>query len=187
VPPQDTITKDNVSITVDAVIYYKIVNPGASVIEVSDFASAISQLAQTSMRNAIGEVPLDALLSQRDEISDKIKVMVDKVSTPWGIKVISLQLKHIELPDDMKRVMAKAAEAERFKKATIIRSEGENIAAEAIAQAAGILNSADGALNLRTLQSLNDIASDPSNTVTFFVPLDIIKNYSGDAKSSKRK
>ncbi|MBI5036067.1 slipin family protein [Candidatus Micrarchaeota archaeon] len=182
VPSQDAITKDNISLRVDAVLYYRLADAEKAVIEVQDFSYATAQLAQTTMRNVVGEVTLDQLLAERDKISEKIRTIVDKATDPWGIKVDGVELKHIELPDDMKRVMAKAAEAERMRRATIIRSEGEAAAADVLSQAATTLNKQDGAMNLRTLQSLNDIASDPSNSVTFFVPLDIVKNYMGKKK-----
>ncbi|MBI4360850.1 slipin family protein [Candidatus Micrarchaeota archaeon] len=182
VPSQEAITRDNISVKVDAVLYYKIVNAEESVIEVRDFAYATAQLAQTTMRNAVGEVTLDQVLSERDKISEKIRIIVDEATDPWGVKVEAVELKRVELPEDMKRVMAKAAEAERVKRATIIRSDGEAQASHVLSQAATLLNKQEGALNLRTLQSLNDIASDPSNQVTFFVPLDIIKNYTGMKK-----
>jgi regulator of protease activity HflC (stomatin/prohibitin superfamily) len=182
VPSQDTITKDNISIRVDAVLYFKVTSAESSVIEVRDFISATSQLAQTTMRNMIGEATLDELLSNREEISEKIRIIVDKATDPWGVKVESVELKHVELPEQMKRIMAKAAEAERVKRATIIRSQGEAEASKIVSEAAAILGKQEGALNLRTLQSLNDIASDPSNKVTFFVPLDILKNYKGEKK-----
>ncbi len=179
VPQQNTITKDNVSVNVNAVLYFKIFDAQLSVIKVENYLDAVSQLAQTTMRNVVGEVTLDELLSQRDKISQKIKDIVDKASDPWGVKVISVDLKHIELAEEMKRVMAKAAEAERLRRAIIIRSEGDAIASTKIAQAAKIIAEAKGALHLRTLQSLNDIASDPTNKVNFVVPLDTMKAYSG--------
>ncbi len=179
VPQQNAITKDNVSVNVNAVLYFKIFNAQLSVIKVENYLDAVSQLAQTTMRNVVGEVTLDELLSQRDKISNKIKEIVDKASDPWGVKVISVDLKHIELAEEMKRVMAKAAEAERLRRAIIIRSDGDAIASTKIAQAAKIIAEAKGALHLRTLQSLNDIASDPTNKVNFVVPLDTMKAYLG--------
>ena len=182
VPSQDAITRDNISLRVDAVLYFKVVDAKKAVIEIRDFEYATTQLAQTTMRNAVGEVTLDQLLSERDKISEKIRGVVDKATDPWGIRVEMVELRHIELPVDMKRIIAKAAEAERLKRATIIRSQGEADAAEVVTKAAEILNRQEGALNLRTLQSLNDIASDASNTVSFFVPLDVLKNYKGTSK-----
>lgn len=179
VPEQDTITKDNVTVKVNAVLYYKISNAEHAIIKVENFQYAISQLAQTTMRTVVGQIFLDQLLSQRDKVSERIRQIVDKASDPWGIKVESVELKHIELPQDMKRVMAKAAEAERIKRATIIRSEGEAMASITVGKAAKLIGSQEGALQLRTLQSLNDIASDPSNTVHFIVPFEILKAIEG--------
>jgi regulator of protease activity HflC (stomatin/prohibitin superfamily) len=184
VPQQSPITKDNVSITVDAVIYYRVMkeNPENSINKVENFHYAINQLAQTTMRNVIGELTLDEILSNRDDVSKKIQKIVDKSSDPWSIKVEAVELKKIELPDSMKTVMAKAAAAERIKRAAIIKSEGEAQAAKIIGEAANLISSVDGGLNLRTLQSLGNIASDPSNEVVFFVPLDVIKPLEGYKK-----
>jgi regulator of protease activity HflC (stomatin/prohibitin superfamily) len=184
VAEQSPITKDNVSITVDAVIYYRIMKetPQDSVIKVEDYRYAINQLAQTTMRNVVGETTLDELLSKREAISDKIRSIVDKVSTPWGIKVVSVELKRVELPESMKRIMANQAEAERVRRAVIIRSEGEALASKVVAQAAEVITSTEGGLNMRTLQSLAQIASDQSNQVHFYVPLDVIQPYEGYRK-----
>lgn len=181
VPEQSPITRDNVSITVDAVIYYRVIKDQAqnSVIKVEDFAYAISQLAQTTMRNIIGEMSLDEILSNRDEASKKIQLIVDKASDPWGIKVEAVELKRIELPESMKTIMAKAAEAERIKRAVIIKSLGEAQAAKIVAEAAEVIGSVEGGLNLRTLQGIGNIASDPSNEIVFFVPLDVIRPLEG--------
>ncbi|OGL74160.1 hypothetical protein A3C96_03515 [Candidatus Uhrbacteria bacterium RIFCSPHIGHO2_02_FULL_60_10] len=179
VPAQDAITKDNISAKINAVIYYKIVDPAKSVIEVESVHYAVLQLAQTTMRNIVGEVTLDELLSQRKVISDKIETIVDEVTMGWGVEVTSVELKDINLPPDMIRTIAKQAEAERERRAVIINSEGEVAAAQNLAQAAGILSQAPGALHLRTLNSINDISSDQSNTVVFTVPLEILKAYVG--------
>lgn len=187
VPQQSPITKDNVSISVDAVIYYKIRAEEAdkSIIKVDDFRYAISQLAQTAMRNVIGEMTLDEVLSNRDEASGKIKEIVDKASDPWGIKVESVELKHIELPESMKTIMAKAAEAERIRRAAVIKASGEADAAKIVSKAAGVIGSVEGGLNLRTLQELDNISSDPSNETIFFVPLDMFKSIGGYKKVKK--
>lgn len=177
VPDQDCITKDNVTVKVNAVLYYKIKGSKEAIIEVEDYHTAISQLAQTTMRDVVGEVELDQLLTNRDAISTRIQTLVDKASDPWGIQVESVDLKHIELPKDMVRVMAKAAEADREKKAVIIKAEGEVIASNNMAKAAHTLASAPGALHLRTLQSLNDLSSDQSNTVIFAIPLEILRAF----------
>jgi len=179
VPDQDAITKDNVSVNVNAVLYYKVANAESAILKVEYFDYAVSQLAQTTMRDVVGEVTLDQLLTNRDEISQRIQEIVDKASDPWGIKIESVDLKHIELPENMKRTIAKQAEAEREKRAVIIKAEGEVIAADNMAKAANILGSANGALHLRTLQSINDLSSDQSNTVIFAMPLEILRAFEG--------
>lgn len=177
VPNQEAITKDNVSCQINAVIYYKVSDAAKAIIEVEKFYYAISQLAQTTMRNVVGEVDLDELLSQRDKISQRIREIVDSASDPWGIKVDNVELKDVLLPEDMKRTIAKQAEAEREKRAVIIKAEGEVIASENMSKAAKILSESHGALHLRTLQSLNDLSSDQSNTVIFAVPLEILRAF----------
>jgi len=179
VPDQEAITKDNISIKINAVIYYKISDAGKSVIEVENYYFAISQLAQTTMRNIVGEVTLDELLKSREEIANRIETIVEKVSDNWGIVVEAVELKDIGLPDDLKRTMAKAAEAEREKKAVVIASEGEVLAAENVTKAATMLASAPGALHLRTLQSINDISSDQSNTTVWMVPVEVLRAVEG--------
>ena len=177
VPNQEAITKDNISVSVNAVIYYKVWEADKAVLEVEDFYYAISQLAQTTMRNAVGQVDLDELLSQRDKVSENIRDIIDKATDPWGIKVDSVELKDVILPEEMKRVIGKQAEAEREKRAIIIKAEGEVIAANNLAKAAQTLSEAKGALHLRTLQSINDISSDQSNTIVFAVPLEILRAF----------
>jgi len=182
VPDQKAITKDNIAVGVNAVIYYKVADAGKVILEVENFFYAVSQLAQTTMRNAVGEVELDELLSQRDNVSERIRSVVDKATDPWGIKVDNVELKDIALPENMERTIAKQAEAERERRAVIIKAEGEVAAAENMSKAAAILASAPGALHLRTLQSINDISSDQSNTVVFAVPLEILRAIEGLAK-----
>lgn len=177
VPDQDAITRDNVSINVNAVLYYKVIHSAHAILEVENFYYAVSQLSQTTMRDVVGEVNLDQLLSSRDEISHRIQQIVDSATDPWGIKVVSVDLKHIELPKDMQRTIAKQAEAEREKRAVIIKAEGEVAAAENMAKAAAMLSSSSGALHLRTLQSINDLSSDQSNTVIFAVPLEVLRAF----------
>ena len=160
---------------VNAVLYYLISSAERAVLEVENFANAVSQLAQTTMRDVVGEVTLDDLLSNRDQVSKKIQEIVDKASDPWGIKVQSVDLKHIELPKDMKRTMGKEAEAERERRAVIIKSRGELSASDNLARAAANLAKSPGALHLRTLHSINDLSSDQSNTVVFAVPLEILR------------
>lgn len=177
VPDQDAITKDNVTVNVNAVLYYKVVAADKAILEVESFWYAVSQLAQTTMRDVVGEITLDELLANRDQISNRIQQIVDKATDPWGIKVVSVDLKHIELPKDMQRTIAKQAEAERERRAVIIKAEGEVAAAENMSKAANMLNAAPGALHLRTLQSLNDLSSDQSNTVVFAIPLEVLRAF----------
>lgn len=185
VPDQKAITRDNVSVTVNAVIYYKVAFAEKAVIEVENFFYAISQYAQTTMRNIVGSVTLDELLSKRDEIADRIKEIVDKETDEWGIKVNNVELKDVSLPESMERTIAKQAEAEREKRAVIINSEGELAAAANIAAAAKMLAASDGALHLRTLQAINDISSDQSNTVVFMTPMEVLKAFEGFGKKKE--
>lgn len=187
VPDQDAITKDNVSLKVNAVLYYKVADAQKAVIEVEDFEYAVSQLAQTTMRDVVGEVSLDELLSKRDQISKRIREIVDKATDPWGIKIESVELKHVELPEQLKRTIGKEAEAEREKRSVIIKAEGEVIAANNMAKAASTLAKSTGALHLRTLQTLNDLSSDQSNTVVLGVPLEILRAFEGKNSVSFKK
>ncbi|PJE64320.1 MAG: hypothetical protein COU90_02615 [Candidatus Ryanbacteria bacterium CG10_big_fil_rev_8_21_14_0_10_43_42] len=185
VPDQEAITKDNISIRVNAVVYFKVHDARAAIIEITNYMFAISQLAQTTMRDIVGEVELDELLANRDEISKKIKGIVDTATDPWGITVVSVDLKHIELPEDMKRTISKQAEAERERRAVIIKAQGEVAAATDMARAAEILASTPGALHLRSLQSLNDISSDQSNTIVFAVPLEVLRAFEALSQVNK--
>jgi len=185
VPDQDAITKDNVSIKVNAVLYYKVADSKKAIIEVEEFNYAVSQLAQTTMRDVVGEVTLDELLSKRDSVSKRIREIVDKATDPWGIKVDSVELKHVELPEQLKRTIGKEAEAEREKRAVIIKAQGEVIASENMAKAARTLASGPGALHLRTLQTLNDLSSDKSNTVVIGIPLEMLRAFEKSNKSKK--
>lgn len=182
VPDQEAITKDNISVKVNAVIYYKVTEADKAIIEVENFYYAVSQLAQTTMRNIVGEVDLDELLSNRDAIAGKIRDIVDQATDVWGVKVNSVELKDVTLPEEMKRVIGKQAEAERERRAVIIKAEGEVRAAENIAKAATMLSGAEGSMHLRTLHSINDISSDQSNTVVFAVPLEVLRAFEGFAK-----
>lgn len=183
VPSQEAITKDNISVAVNAVVYYKIISAEKAILEVEDYYYAMSQLAQTTMRNATGQVDLDELLSQRDKVSENIRKVIDEQSDPWGIKVLNVELKDIILPEEMKRTIGKQAEAEREKRAIVIKSEGEVIAAQNMAKAADLLSKSDGALHLRTLQTLNDVSSDQSNTIIFATPLEILRAFEGFNKN----
>lgn len=184
VPDQEAITKDNISVKVNAVIYYKVGSADRAVIEVENFYYAVSQLAQTTMRNVVGEVNLDELLSGREAIAEKIRLIVDKATDAWGIDVRSVELKDVTLPEDLKRVIGKQAEAEREKRAVIIKAEGEVIAADNLAKAANTLSAANGALHLRTLNTLNDLSSDQSNTVIFAIPVEVLRAIEGLVKKN---
>lgn len=177
VPDQEAITKDNISVRVNAVIYYRVSDAEKAILEVENFYHAVSELAQTTMRNIVGEVDLDELLSNRTTIAEKIRQIIDKESDLWGVKVQSVELKDAVLPEDMKRTIAKQAEAEREKRAVIIKAEGEVVAAENMAKAASILAGSQGALHLRTLQTLNDVSSDQSNTMVFITPIEVLRAF----------
>lgn len=179
VPAQEAITKDNVSVQINAVIYYKIFDASKAILAVENFYYAVGQLAQTTMRNLVGSVKLDELLTERDKISDEICGIIDKASDPWGIKVENVELKDVSLPEDMKRVLAIAAEAEREKTAVITKAQGEVEASDNLAKAAKIMAETPGALHLRTLSTLSDISSDKSNTVVFCLPIEIIEAMKG--------
>lgn len=177
VPDQKAITKDNVQVHVNAVIYYKVADTEKAVLNVEDYYYAMLQFAQTSMRNAIGEVELDTLLAERAHVSDRIKTVVDTATLDWGIDVTSVELKDIALDPQMERTIAKQAEAERERRAVIITSEGEVAASENLAKAAATLSAAPGALHIRTLQAINDVSSDQSNTIVFAVPVEILSAF----------
>lgn len=185
VPDQKAITKDNIPATVNAVIYYSVVDAAKAIIAVEDFRYAISQYAQTTMRNIVGEVTLDELLANRDSIADRIRAIVETETGAWGLKVSNVELKDVSLPPEMERTIAKQAEAERERRAVIITSEGEVAASANMAKAAATLAAVPGALHLRTLQSINDMSSDQSNTVVFMVPVEVLKAFEGFVKNGK--
>ena len=186
VPEQDAITADNVSIRINAVIYYKIFDAGKAICEVENFYYAVGQLAQTTMRNIVGSVTLDQLLSDREKISTEICEVIDKETDPWGVKVENVELKDISLPEEMKRVLAKAAEAEREKAAVITKAQGEVEAAENLAKAANTMGSTPGALHLRTLATINDLSSDQSNTIIFALPVEVLRALDGITNKNKK-
>jgi len=177
VPDQKVITRDNVSASINAVIYYKVNDAAKAMLEVEDFMFAVSQLAQTTMRNIVGSADLDEVLAEREKLSERIKIIVDAATDEWGISVENVELKDFFLPEDMERTIAKQAEAERERRAVIIKAEGEVAASENMAKAAGILSGAPGALHLRSLQTLNDLSSDQSNTVIFAVPIEVLRAF----------
>jgi regulator of protease activity HflC (stomatin/prohibitin superfamily) len=183
VPPQDVITRDNVSVKVNAVIYFRVMDPRKSVVEVENYQYATSQLAQTTLRSVLGQVELDDLLSQRERLNQQLQHILDEQTDVWGIKVSSVEVKHVDLPPDMQRAMARLAEAEREKRAKIIHAAGELEASEKLAQAAGVIATQPIAITLRYLQTLTEIASEKNSTIVFPLPvemLNIIKRFGGD-------
>ncbi len=179
VPDQKVITRDNVSASINAVIYYRVSDAAKATLEVEDFRYAVSQLAQTTMRNIVGSGELDEVLAERDKLSQKIRDIIDVETDKWGIAVENVELKDFFLPEDMERTIAKQAEAERERRAVIIKAEGEVVAAENIAKAAKIMAETPGGLHLRTLQTLNDLSSDQSNTVIFATPIEVLRAFEG--------
>ena len=177
VPQQKTITKDNVTITINAVVYFRVFDAEKAVLEVKDAYFAVTQLAQTTLRNSIGGVELDELLSNLKKISKDIKEIIDLETDPWGIKVERVEIKDIKLPEDMERVIAKVAEAEREKRAIIVKSAGEVEAALKLSEAAKTMAETPGAMHLRTLATLNDLSSDKSNTIVFAMPVEILRYF----------
>jgi len=177
VPTQDVITKDNVSIKVNAVVYFRVMQPDKAIVEVENFLVATSQLSQTTLRSILGQSELDELLSQRDKINRELAIIIDQQTEPWGIKVSNVEVKHVDLPQEMQRAMAKQAEAERERRAKVIHAEGEFQASQRLADAAKIISSNPAALQLRFLQTLTEISSEQSSTIIFPVPLDIISAF----------
>ena len=174
VPPQDVITKDNVSVKVNAVIYYRVLDPNKAVVEVEQFHYATSQLAQTTLRSILGQVELDDLLSKRERLNEEIQSILDRHTDPWGIKVSMVEVKHVDLPSEMQRAMAKQAEAEREKRAKIIHADGEFLAAAALTKAATLIAAEPVSLQLRYLQTLTEIAADKNSTILFPIPVDFL-------------
>jgi regulator of protease activity HflC (stomatin/prohibitin superfamily) len=182
VPTQDVITKDNVSIKVNAVVYFRVMQPDKAIVEVENYLFATSQLSQTTLRSILGQSELDELLSQRDKINRELAKIIDHQTEPWGIKVSNVEVKHIDLPQEMQRAMAKQAEAERERRAKVIHAEGEFQASQRLSDAAQIISSNPAALQLRFLQTLTEVASEQSSTIIFPVPLDIISAFLPKAK-----
>jgi len=177
VPPQDVITRDNVSVEVNAVIYFRVMEPTNAIIDVEDYLFATLQLAQTTLRSVCGQVELDEILAERDKINRKLQVILDRHTDPWGIKVTAVEVKHIDLPDEMRRSMARQAEAERERRAKVINAEGEYQAANRLAEAAGIIRKYPEALHLRYLQTLREISSESNSTTLFPIPIDLFKPF----------
>jgi regulator of protease activity HflC (stomatin/prohibitin superfamily) len=175
VPPQDIITRDNVSVKVNAVVYYRVIDARRAVVEVEDYSYATSQLAQTTLRSVLGQAELDDLLASRDRLNQELQQILDHQTDPWGIKVSAVEVKHVDLPENMQRAMARQAEAEREKRAKIIHAEGELIASEKLSQAAGVINTQAGAMTLRYLQTLNEIAAERNSTIVFPLPIELLE------------
>lgn len=174
VPPQDVITKDNVSVKVSAVLYFRVIDPNRAVVEVADFLFATSQLAQTTLRSVCGQAELDELLAEREKINTRLQDILDTQTDPWGIKVVTVEVKHIDLPQEMQRAMARQAEAERERRAKVINAEGEFQAAQKLADASAVIGQHPMALQLRFLQTLTEVASENNSTTIFPLPIDLI-------------
>ncbi len=174
VPPQDVITKDNVSVKVNAVVYFRVMEPNRAIVEVENFHYATSQLAQTTLRSVLGQVELDGLLSEREALNKQLQQILDTQTDPWGVKVSAVEVKHVDLPPDMQRAMARQAEAEREKRAKIIHADGEFIASEKLAQAAGVMAREPLAVTLRYLQTATEVAGEKNSTLVFPLPIDLI-------------
>jgi regulator of protease activity HflC (stomatin/prohibitin superfamily) len=177
VPPQDIITKDNVSVKVNAVVYFRVLEPTRAIVEVENFLFATSQLAQTTLRSILGQTELDQLLSERETLNDQLQTVIDQQTDPWGIKVSMVEVKHVDLPQEMQRAMAKQAEAEREKRAKVIHASGELQASESLAQAANAISANPVTLQLRYLQTLSDIATERNSTILFPLPLELLRAF----------
>jgi len=185
VPPQEVITRDNVSVKVNAVLYFRVLHPEKSVIQVENYLYGTSQLAQTTLRSVCGQAELDDLLAERDQINQKLQEIIDLQTEPWGVKVRAVEVKQIDLPQEMQRVIARQAEAEREKRAKVIHAEGEFQAAQRLAEAAEVLQSQEAALQLRYLQTLSEIATENNSTTLFPVPIDILRPFYNIAAKTK--
>lgn len=177
VPPQDVITKDNVSIKVNAVVYFRVVSPEKAILEVEDFYYATSQISQTTLRSILGQFELDDLLSNREKINLELQDVIDKQTDPWGVKVTAVEIKHIDLPQEMQRAMAKQAEAERERRSKIIHAEGELQSAEKLSQASEIISKNPITIQLRYLQTLNEVASEKNSTIVFPIPIELLNSF----------
>jgi regulator of protease activity HflC (stomatin/prohibitin superfamily) len=185
VPPQDIITRDNVSVKVNAVVYFRVLDPRRAVVEVENYMYATSQLSQTTLRSVLGQAELDDLLAERERLNQELQKILDHQTDPWGIKVSAVEVKHVDLPQDMQRAMARQAEAEREKRAKIIHAEGELIASEKLSQAAGIIDREPAAMTLRYLQTLTEIAAEQNSTIIFPLPIELMRMLRGtDRKES---
>jgi len=177
VPPQDVITRDNVSVKVNAVVYFRVVDPSRAVVSVENYLYATSQLSQTTLRSVLGQADLDTLLSERDKLNEQLQEIIDKHTDPWGIKVSMVEVKHVDLPQEMQRAMARQAEAEREKRAKIIHAQGELEASQALGEAATVISANSVTLQLRYLQTLTEIATEKNSTIVFPLPIDLLKAF----------
>jgi regulator of protease activity HflC (stomatin/prohibitin superfamily) len=175
VPPQDIITRDNVSVKVNAVVFFRVINPTRAIVEVENFLYATSQLAQTTLRSVLGQAELDDLLAERERLNQQLQKILDQQTDPWGIKVSAVEVKHVDLPADMQRAIARQAEAEREKRAKIIHAEGELIASDKLAQAAAVIDREPAAITLRYLQTLTEISAEKNSTIIFPLPIDLLR------------
>jgi len=183
VPPQDVITKDNVSVKVNAVVYFRVMDPNRAIVEVENFHYATSQLAQTTLRSVLGQVELDGLLSERESLNQELQEILDTHTDPWGVKVSSVEVKHVDLPDNMQRAMARQAEAEREKRAKIIHADGEFIASQKLSEAAQVLGTHPLGVTLRYLQTATEIAGENNSTLVFPLPIDLLSSLLGQKKA----
>ncbi|WP_423739493.1 slipin family protein [Desulfuromonas soudanensis] len=186
VPPQDVITKDNVSVKVNAVLYFRVVAPEKSLIEVENYLYATSQLAQTSLRSVLGQSELDELLAQRDRINQHLQEILDRQTDPWGVKISNVEIKHVDLPLEMQRAMARQAEAERERRSKVIHAEGEFQASQKLADAAKIISTENGALQLRFLQTLTEVSAEKNSTIIFPIPIDLISPFLQQKEKSEK-
>jgi len=186
VPPQDVITRDNVSVKVNAVVYFRVMDPNKAIVAVANFFEATSQIAQTTLRSVLGQVELDELLSNREDINQRLQKIIDKQTEPWGIKVSVVEVKNVDLPPEMTRAIARQAEAERERRSKVIHAEGEFQASQKLGEAAGVITKAPGAMQLRFLQTLTEVSSAKSTTIVFPLPIDLfepfLKKYGPDSK-----
>ena len=183
VPPQDVITRDNVSVKVNAVVYFRVVDPNRAVVSVENYLYATSQLSQTTLRSVLGQADLDELLSAREKLNERLQEIIDKHTDPWGIKVSMVEVKHVDLPQEMQRAMARQAEAEREKRAKVIHAEGEKQAAVSLAQAAELMSQNPVTLQLRFLQTLTEIATEKNSTIIFPLPIELMNLIKGTTKA----
>jgi regulator of protease activity HflC (stomatin/prohibitin superfamily) len=182
VPPQDVITKDNVSVKVNAVVYFRVVDPNKSIVSVENYMFATSQLSQTTLRSVLGQAELDELLAERDKLNQQLQEIIDQHTDPWGIKVSMVEVKHVDLPQEMQRAMARQAEAEREKRAKIIHADGELQASKSLGAAADVISANPVTLQLRFLQTLTEIATEKNSTIVFPVPIDLLKSFMGERR-----